>query len=541
MLPRRGSGTYHQSNRRQSYGNRYQGNVPRRGSYNGTPRQNQYPTNYGASTSTGATVGGAFFLGNIDKALTREAVYDFIRNQTPCYISKFDMPNVSGREQDPQGRPIRCAGFAFVHVRNQWMADEMLAMGTIKIGALSAEIKPYDQAKRMMSERRHRESMSRQRYESQKDDDDPAPSTSYLGDAEPEISHVGAPDDEDWAIEEDPMERAAWRQSSPVDWNIKIGKYTSMHEESAYQTEEDSISHVSQPVGQLLNVNPIESYGMGSYSHSRAQTPSLSAPNAMPTYQETPEHVRVETPTRSRPSPLRTEPDPKPPQESTSHDSVASTNALMVGAVTKELLDEGVTPTIERINMLVAKRFRVTEPVVRVKEDRLDTQSAIERAAREVENRFQGEARMPPVLLYRPHGVSPACPVAQVTTQSSVIPPVTVPVCPVPMSRVSHPHLQPITEQLQNHLQPVNPQTMPAQPTNTTLFTDSPTYASLRVQASQILHQHPNLAQQYQLMFNTWSNYYQAHVDRAFVDIRLTEAQQVERMRQTINGLVPTC
>merc|ERR1712066_1181826 len=104
---------------------------------------------------------GAFFLGNVDKQLTLEEVYDFIKNNTRCYIKKFDMPNVMGSEIDKEGRHIRCAGFAFVHVKHQWMADEMLNQGKIRIGNLEAEIKPYDQMKREMSERRYRNQSER--------------------------------------------------------------------------------------------------------------------------------------------------------------------------------------------------------------------------------------------------------------------------------------------------------------------------------------------------------------------------------------------
>jgi len=104
--------------------------------------------------------GGQFFLGNIDKALKREQVYDFLTKYefTPgrrLYVSRFDMPKVSLGGADSHGRPINCAGYAFVHVKDIRMARAMLAKKTVKIGNLYAEIKPYDQAKREQSTQRH--------------------------------------------------------------------------------------------------------------------------------------------------------------------------------------------------------------------------------------------------------------------------------------------------------------------------------------------------------------------------------------------------
>lgn len=105
---------------------------------------------------------GSFFLGNIDKELTREQVYDLLRKNADIYISKFDMPKVDVGTTDDHGRPINCAGFAFVHTRTQAQAQAMLKRKTIRIGKLNAEIKPYDQAKREASQTRHRERQASQ-------------------------------------------------------------------------------------------------------------------------------------------------------------------------------------------------------------------------------------------------------------------------------------------------------------------------------------------------------------------------------------------
>jgi len=545
----------------------------RRGSLQGgnTYRGNGYGG--GQYAQQGPTVGGAFFLGNIDKALTREQVYDFIRHHTPCYISKFDMPNVIGDEVDQQGRPVRCAGFAFVHVRHQWMADEMLSRGTIRIGGLNAEIKPYDQAKRMMSERRHRESMSRQVEQGEEnasqhlpDDSEPAQSSSgkraTIADDSENIN-IG-PEVEDWTLEDDDPRSRNWRQSSPVDWSLKLAKYTSMHEESAYQTEDDSISHVSQ--SQQINRPTEMSYGVSSYANSRAQTPnreqvatcSTSATH-MPSHQ-----VRV------RPSPLRTtlsttnniEDDEGPPCLEAS--SQECNNAMMVGTVTRDLLDEGTTPTIERINKLVSEKFNVSEPIVQQKPETtaditvqsVDVQgepqactetvsvassirSAVQLAASQVEqqikeDKVQRQRQQQEQMKLVSASVTPVAPVS---------------VCQVP--RIPTHPLQPIPEQYQN--QPVIPTYQPAMqqlPTNAghflstatvatphhppTLFLESSMYSQLCMGASQLIHQNPILASSYEHYFNQWLHYYQTNPMAAYADQRQTESQQLERMQQII-------
>jgi hypothetical protein len=103
------------------------------------------------------TKSGSFFLGNIDKEMTREEVYEHLRNNCNIYITKFDMPKVNTGEKDANGRIVNCAGYAFVHTKTFQQAQEMMKRRTIKIGKLNAEIKPYDQAKREASQTRYRE------------------------------------------------------------------------------------------------------------------------------------------------------------------------------------------------------------------------------------------------------------------------------------------------------------------------------------------------------------------------------------------------
>lgn len=617
----------------------YRSNQPAGGTglYNGVShRTNAYGhhgNNFGGGGGDPYAVGGAFFLGNIDKALSREEVYDFIRQKTCCYISKFDMPNVTGEEQDTQGRPIRCAGFAFVHVRHQWMADEMLQRGTIKIGGLQAEIKPYDQAKRMVSERRHRESLSRNtvgdgcQVETEGDGGGGECSSSYQIEAAwQDVVGVGSACEamvksqelHDWTIEEDTEQ--SWRQSSPVhDWNVKIGKYASLHEESAYQTEDESISHMSQ--SQPLNPHNT-SHAISSYSNSRPQSPSHTEQmQTNPSSHTSPQDGRV------RPSPLRTHCISE--LDARTQDSVASNNAMMVGAVTQELLDEEVTPTIERINHLVAEKYNVSAPLVQVKEVSaivvsVDDSSiasrtssttrsvAAQRAARQVEEKIKhlqtpslvaqtaaaahAAARVIQQRTAFPLAGIPPASLTSATLSPAVLPPVTQIMAAPLDGAVSaeslcatsrHQSLQqllPIAEQITNspshhphNLPPVlatqhplaiqhsqAPYTPTQQPTAlmgmhqqfatpsfnhqqqhqqptlaqpyslTTLFTESATYQELCMSASQILHQSPQLAIHYQIMFNAWTEYYHLNQAQTYSDARLTEAEQVERFQQTV-------
>lgn len=76
-------------------------------------------------------------------------------------MTKFDMPKVKPGLKDSAGRPINCAGYAFVHVKSKRMAEEMLRQRKVRVGKLDAEIKPYDQAKRDASIHRHEERLSR--------------------------------------------------------------------------------------------------------------------------------------------------------------------------------------------------------------------------------------------------------------------------------------------------------------------------------------------------------------------------------------------
>lgn len=574
---------------RNGYGPRHQGQHNRRNMYAHQYGMQQKPHQgyYGQGPSTsiggaaGSTVGGAFFLGNIDKALSREEVYDFIRQHTCCYISKFDMPNVTGNEQDPQGRPIRCAGFAFVHVKNQWMADEMLAMGTIKIGALQAEIKPYDQAKRMISERRHRESQTRQReadadYAStsyQADDEKPAEGEE--GERAPSrIDCVVQSEIEDWAIEDDPDQ--SWRHSSsPVtDWNVKLGKYCSLHEESAYQTEDESISHTShtqsRPLDQnTVNISQVES----SHPNSRVHTPSY-------TILANEEHHLPRTSTlnsRSRPSPLRTivlNPESSLPVNISSDTNMA--NAVLFGNATQELLDEDVTPTTERINSIVSKKFSSSESTRAAKKESSDgtvremspgassPRSAVHLAAAQVEQQIQhmqptrliaetaavhiaanavgmvGTPVQVPHVMLGPDLMAPdGSPLIRTPFQPHPLRPISEELIDerhtIPQSIPPHQFTYPLVN---NPYMPYGTSTVPnpaitAQP----LFTSSSTYQALCMSASQILHQNPHLATHYRIMFNAWTEYYRVNREQAMADSRLTEVQQLERLRHQLSSL----
>merc|ERR1712048_1278292 len=89
--------------------------------------------------------------------MTREQVYEYLKNNCNIYITKFDMPKVNTGEKDANGRIVNCAGYAFVHTRTLQQVQDMMKRRTIKIGKLNAEIKPYDQAKREASQTRYRE------------------------------------------------------------------------------------------------------------------------------------------------------------------------------------------------------------------------------------------------------------------------------------------------------------------------------------------------------------------------------------------------
>jgi hypothetical protein len=332
--------------RRQSGGNGYRGNNNHRNNRrdNGRYRQDystsrRHHESHNNNQAHEPVIPGAFFLGNIDKALTREEVYEFVKNETNCYIKKFDMPNVVGDEKDTQGRPIRCAGFAFVHVKYQWMADEMLSLGKIRIGNLEAEIKPYDQMKRLMSERRHR--ANTQNLSEHGGDDQVAPPASTTSPKKPSSSsrivtpretssssrtphqrHQGYTGTENWAELEGESDYHPGN-----DWSMKISQFGDhcLEDDSQYQTEDDSASIASR---RETNVNVIEP--PSSMYSTRASTPSQRHQN------------------RSRMVSKINVPE----------------NTIIVGEITQKLIDDGITPTADKINELAAEKYAVEGAIV---------------------------------------------------------------------------------------------------------------------------------------------------------------------------------
>jgi len=307
---------------------------------------NQYSSRpYRRGGNENASVQGAFFLGNVDKQLTREEVYDFIKNETCCYICKFDMPNVPGDEYDKEGRHLKCAGFAFVHVKHQWMADEMLRMGKIRIGNLDAEVKPYDQMKREMSEQRYRQTsasqMSEQRYRQT--------SASQAGSQNSENLKINRPDESQnqeensLQCQQNPQNSAHHlstpRASTNVDWSEQdTGNYDPndnytmkiaqmglgdwyLEDDSVYQTEDETASIVS-----AVNVNIMEP---SSNSSSRPASRMVSPPN-----------VRR-----------------KPKQ------GVSIPQNEIVGEITQKLLNDGITPTANKINEIATRNYNMNNIV----------------------------------------------------------------------------------------------------------------------------------------------------------------------------------
>lgn len=327
------------------------------------------------------SVQGAFFLGNVDKQLTREEVYDFIKNETCCYICKFDMPNVVGNEVDKEGRQIRCAGFAFVHVKHQWMADRMLDMGKIRIGNLDAEVKPYDQMKREMSERRYRQSSSQASFSvsgevfsadqlvinenldaqisgiqgqiagmqiinsqngsniqnSQPNDiSNQNMSSNSQENIQATINQpsnqppafeptISTPRGEDWSEQDN----GAY---NPNDYATKIGQMgigewngIYVEDDSVYQTEDETASVLS-----AVNVNIMDP------SHSNFSSRPAS---------------RLASPGNGRRM--------KPKQI-----SIPQNETEIVGEITQKLINDGITPTADKINEIATKNYNVKNTVV---------------------------------------------------------------------------------------------------------------------------------------------------------------------------------
>jgi len=290
-------------------------------------------------------VQGAFFLGNVDKQLTREEVYDFIKNETCCYICKFDMPNVPGNETDKEGRQIKCAGFAFVHVKHQWMADEMLRMGKIRIGNLDAEVKPYDQMKREMSERRYRQSSSASQNTNFENSTE---NNQIVINENIEISQNNSQNDNNLthhnivhnhshnhnSVSTPRSTKVDWSEAdngnyNPNDYMMKmsqmgIGDYY-VEDDSVYQTEDETASVLSATGGN--NVNIMEpSSNFSSRPASRLASPAN---------------------VRRRPK-----------------QGVNIPQNEIVGEITQKLLNEGITPTADKINEIAGRNYNMKNIVV---------------------------------------------------------------------------------------------------------------------------------------------------------------------------------
>lgn len=244
--------------------------------------------------------GGQFFLGNIDKALKREEVYDFLtryeyQQGRRLYVSRFDMPKVTVGGTDSHGRPINCAGYAFVHVKDIRMARAMLAKKTVRIGNLQAEIKPYDQAKRDQSTQRHIE-RSKQT----------SAAASIAGDFENEVGTL--PFVEDWTIEH----ADEYADVHHAVMNSKIGMLEKPENESAYVSEtEDNISMSSH--------------------HQFEEHASMSSVRQSPMPPMRAQQTKV------KPSPVKLD------------------DEISINAVMKQMHADDITPTVERINERLMK------------------------------------------------------------------------------------------------------------------------------------------------------------------------------------------
>jgi hypothetical protein len=428
---------------------------------------NSHYSNYNDQQSTSTsrtepTIPGAFFLGNIDKQLTREEVYEFIRENTRCYIKKFDMPNVIGGEQDPSGRPIRCAGFAFVHVKHQWMADEMLKRGKIRIGNLDSEIKPYDQMKREMSERRHRANTARSEASSvQHQDSQSNVATTQSNGTTTDTKYTGT---ENWAIEEHEADNY---NPNGLDWSMKISSYGDkcLEDDSQYQTEDDSVSVISRSASQ---VNVIEASSM--YS-SRAPTPSQRRNR---------QGENSNNNNRMNPGKLN-----------------VPENTIIVGEVTQQLIEDGITPTAEKINALASERYNV-EAICETKQPsfskQLSVRSQIQQAKVQVEEQVAATTTVLPILPPLSH--APASIIANTTTPPTVA---------LPTSMVI-PYFQ------------------------------SPTYHAVQAVASQVVQTDPCAPMVYNELVNQWLTYYAQNPAQAFQDVQRTEFDQITAMQNSISA-----
>merc|ERR1711972_1310475 len=126
-------------------------------------------------------------------------------------------------------------------------ANEMLDQGKIRIGNLDAEIKPYDQMKREMSEKRYRNQSERsQRRENNND---------FEENKENNQNNENVTTD-DVNLQTSSSGKVDWAEENNGNYNPNdyVTKHMIYHEDdSVYQTEDDTNSVLSQ-----INVNIME-------------------------------------------------------------------------------------------------------------------------------------------------------------------------------------------------------------------------------------------------------------------------------------------
>merc|ERR1711972_1212073 len=200
-------------------------------------------------------------------------------------------------------------------------ANEMLDQGKIRIGNLDAEIKPYDQMKREMSEKRYRNQSERsQRRENNND---------FEKNKENNQNNENVTTD-DVNLQTSSSGKVDWAEENNGNYNPNdyVTKHMIYHEDdSVYQTEDDTNSVLSQ-----INVNIMEpSSNFSPRPNSRLASP----PNG-----------------RRR---------PKMPV------NIPQNETEIVGEITQKLLNEGITPTANNINQIANKDYNITENLVELK------------------------------------------------------------------------------------------------------------------------------------------------------------------------------
>lgn len=425
------------------------------------PRYNQSSTSRSrAEGEHEQAIPGAFFLGNVDKQLTREEVYDFIKNNTRCYIKKFDMPNVLGGEFDKEGRAIRCAGFAFVHVKHQWMADEMLERGKIRIGNLDAEIKPYDVAKREMSEKRHRAASGCLERESAgnegmaQEEEHQRLEIVAQSQSTPRTKTAHNNNNSDYTGTQDWTQEEQGDYNPHNDWSQKIinlaGDGVYVEDDSLYQTEDETASVMSS---QIQNVNIIEPSSI--YS-SRAASPP-AGPN------QSQHAISSSQPIRRRPQ---------------NKISLNRNDNEIVGEITTKLIEEGITPTADKINEIASKDYQIQQKVVTDQKH-----SSQETVVQQQQNQ----------VVQTPLSIG----IPQPPQQAYVLPSTHLP------------------------------------------FLMSPLHQTVELLANQLVITSEYNAMIYETLVQQWQDYFYRHPDQVYAQIQRTEYEQRMIMEQTIGNYNP--